>query len=81
VGFAEHLDARHDALGDLLRIHIRQTIQDKDGGVEFGHKPDYLGLHSPVAGKAEVDNLAIKRPSQHRNMRHASARRPDPVRD
>jgi len=76
VSVAEQLYSRNGALGD-----IRQAIQHEDSGVEFGHELQHLRFHAPVAGEAEIDHLAIKRPPEHGHMRHARARCPDPMRD
>ena len=53
---------------------LRQAIQDEHRGVEFSYKLHHLRFHTPVAGEAEIDHLAIKPPPQNRDMRHARAR-------
>ena len=52
VSLAKQFHARHSALRDELRAHIREAIQHKDRGIELGHKLHHLRFHAPIAGEA-----------------------------
>ena len=81
AGGAELPHERRALLGDILRAHVRQAVDDVGGGVDAHEEiADFL-VHAAVAGEAEVDHRRVEAAAEDRGVHHARPAGAGAVRD
>ena len=74
MGLADGAHGRRDAVGHFFGRHVGQAVEEVDGRVEFGQEVGEFGLHSAVAGKAQVDGGPVQPAAEDGGIGHAGTR-------